>query len=146
MLTSFCLASDPQRKMSVSHAGQFEKDWNRASRCSGQNSSRTYHPEATGVGGKVQSKNYTGWNANSYIHTTWWENILFNQSNVLIVLFGLCFVGNNSFRGGMLTLNAVVHTQIMLNGQFTQFCQLSRKTQKNSTNSFWLIINWSCMR
>ena len=33
-------------------------------------SSRTFHPEATGAGGKVQSKkNYTGWNANSYINT-----------------------------------------------------------------------------
>ena len=31
-------------------------------------SSHTFHPEATGVGGKVQSKNYTIWNANSYIH------------------------------------------------------------------------------
>ena len=28
-------------------------------------SSRTFHPEVTG---KVQSKNYTGWNANSYIN------------------------------------------------------------------------------
>ena len=32
-------------------------------------SSRTFHPEVTGAGGKVQSKNYTGWNANSYINT-----------------------------------------------------------------------------
>ena len=31
-------------------------------------SSRTFHPEATGAGGKVQSKNYSGWNANSYSH------------------------------------------------------------------------------
>ena len=31
-------------------------------------SSRTFHPEVTGAGGKVQSKNYTGWNANSYIN------------------------------------------------------------------------------
>ena len=28
----------------------------------------TFYPEATGAGGKVQSKNYTGWNANSYIY------------------------------------------------------------------------------
>ena len=35
VLTSFCLASDPQRKTSVSHAGQFEKGRIRASRCSG---------------------------------------------------------------------------------------------------------------
>ena len=31
-------------------------------------SSRTFHPKATGAGGKVQSKNYTGWNANFYIN------------------------------------------------------------------------------
>ena len=30
---SFCLACDPQRKTSVSHAGQFEKDRIPASRC-----------------------------------------------------------------------------------------------------------------
>ena len=30
--------------------------------------SRTFHPEVTGAGGKIQSKNYTGWNANSYIN------------------------------------------------------------------------------
>ena len=36
VLTSFCLARDPQRKTSVLHAHQFEKDWIRASRCSGQ--------------------------------------------------------------------------------------------------------------
>ena len=30
---------------------------------------RTFHPEATGARGKVQLKNYTGWNANSYIYT-----------------------------------------------------------------------------
>ena len=29
----------------------------------------TFHPEVTGAGGKIQSKNYTGWNANSYINT-----------------------------------------------------------------------------
>ena len=34
-----------------------------------RSSSRTFHLEATSAGGKVQSKNYTGWNANSYIHT-----------------------------------------------------------------------------
>ena len=36
VLTSFCLASDPQRKTSVSHTGQFEKDRIRTSRCSGR--------------------------------------------------------------------------------------------------------------
>ena len=32
-------------------------------------SSCTFHPEVTSEGGKVQSKNYTGWNTNSYIHS-----------------------------------------------------------------------------
>ena len=36
VLTSFCLASDPRRKTSVSHASQFEKDRIRASWCSGR--------------------------------------------------------------------------------------------------------------
>ena len=36
VLTSFCLASDPQRKTLVSHASRFEKDRIRASRCSGR--------------------------------------------------------------------------------------------------------------
>ena len=36
VLTSFCLASDPQRKTTVSHAGQFEKDRIRTSWCSGR--------------------------------------------------------------------------------------------------------------
>ena len=31
-------------------------------------SSRTFYQEATGARDKVQSKNYTGWNANSDIH------------------------------------------------------------------------------
>ena len=33
-----------------------------------RSSSHTFHPEPTVAGGEVQSKNYTGWNANSYIH------------------------------------------------------------------------------
>ena len=53
---SFCLASDPQRKMSVSHASWFEKDRILTSQCSARSSSCTFHPEATGAGGKVQSK------------------------------------------------------------------------------------------
>ena len=35
---------------------------------------------------------------------------------------------------------------MMLNAQVTQIWQLSQKTPKNSTNAFWPIINWSCMR
>ena len=34
-----------------------------------RSSSRSFHPEATGAGGKFNLKNYTGWNANSYINT-----------------------------------------------------------------------------
>ena len=34
VLTSFCLASDPRRKTSVSHTSRFEKDRIRTSRCS----------------------------------------------------------------------------------------------------------------
>ena len=32
-------------------------------------------------------------------------------------LLGLCFVGNNGLRGGMLTLNTDILTQMMLNAQ-----------------------------
>ena len=45
-----------------------------------RSSSCTFRPEATGAGGKVQSKkNYTGWNANTYIHNMFWvyEPIIF---------------------------------------------------------------------
>ena len=42
-------------------------------------------------------------------------------------------------RGGMLTLNAVVWIQIMLNTQVAQIWQLSGKIPKNSTNLFWPI-------
>ena len=49
-------------------------------------------------------------------------------------------------RDGMLTLNVVVKTQMMLNTQVVQIRQLSRKTPKNSTNSFRPIVNWSCVR
>ena len=57
VLTSFCFASDPQRKTSVSDAGQFEKKNEFApAGVQAGSSSRTFHPEATGAGGKVQSK------------------------------------------------------------------------------------------
>ena len=46
----------------------------------------------------------------------------------------------------MLTLNVVVQTQVMLNAQVAKIWQSSRKTPKNSTNSFWPNVNWSCMR
>ena len=42
-------------------------------------SSRTFHSEVTGAGGKVQSKNYTGWNANSYNNTLLRASQLYNM-------------------------------------------------------------------
>ena len=64
VLTSFCLASDPQRKTSVSHASQFEKDRISASRCSGRKFLLHLPPESYRCG-RQSSRNYTGWNANS---------------------------------------------------------------------------------
>ena len=69
--------------------------------------------------------------------------ILFKQSNALIIVIRTLFRRKQRLRGGMLTLNAVVKTQTMLNAQVTHIRQLSRKTQKDSTNSFWPIVNWS---
>ena len=42
-------------------------------------------------------------------------------------------------------LNVVAQMQMILNVQVGQIRQLSRKTPKTSTNSFWLIVNWSCI-
>ena len=50
---SFCLASDPQRKMSVSH---LKKNEFTPAGVQARSPSHTFHPEATGAGGKVQSK------------------------------------------------------------------------------------------
>ena len=44
-------------------------------------------------------------------------------------------------KGSMLTLNAVVQTQMMLNAQAAQIWQLSQKTPKNFPNLFWQIVN-----
>ena len=79
-------------------------------------------------------------------HCFGWEKILFKQSNSLLSVIRTMLCWKQQLRGGMLTLNMVVQTQMMLNTQVTQIRQLSRKTPKNSTNSFWLIVNWSCMR
>ena len=51
MLTSFCLASDPQRKTSVLKKTEFAPAGVQFG-----SSSRTFHPEVAGAGGKVQSK------------------------------------------------------------------------------------------
>ena len=58
--------------------------------------------------------------------------ILFNQSNGLIIVILTLFLWRQRLRGDMLTLNAVIQIQIMLNGQADQIRQLSRKTPKNS--------------
>ena len=69
--------------------------------------------------------------------------ILFKQSNGLIRIIRTLFCRKQRLRGGVLTLNAVVQTQMILNAQVAQIRQLSRKTPKNSTNSFWLNVNRS---
>ena len=58
------------------------------------------------------------------------EKIQFTQSNGLISVMRILLRQKQRLRGGMLTLNAVVRTQMMLNAQVTQIQQLSRKTPK----------------
>ena len=72
--------------------------------------------------------------------------ILFKQSNGLISVIWTQLHRKQWLRDGMPTLNVVVQTQMMLNAQIAQIQQLSQKTPKISTNLFWPIINWSCMR
>ena len=60
--------------------------------------------------------------------------ILFYESNGLISVIWTLLHWKQWLRGGMLTLNMVVQTQMMLNTQVTQIQQLSWKTPKNSTN------------
>ena len=52
------------------------------------------------------------------------------QSNGLISVIWTLLCWKQRLRGGMLTLNMVVHTQMMLNSQVTQILQLSQKTPK----------------
>ena len=75
----------------------------------------------------------------------WMEKILSKQSNDFISVIYTLLHWEQRLRGAMLTLNMVVQIQMMLNAQVTQIQQLSRKTPKNSINSLWPIINWSCM-
>ena len=57
--------------------------------------------------------------------------ILFKQSNGLIsVIRTMLRRKKKRLRGGILTLNAVVQTQMMLNAQVAQIQLLSRETQK----------------
>ena len=62
----------------------------------------------------------------------WWEKMQFKQSNGLISVIWTLLRRKQWLRGGMLTLNAVVQAQMMLNAQVTQIQQLSWKTTKNS--------------
>ena len=58
------------------------------------------------------------------------EKILFKQSNGLISVIRTLLYQKKWIRGGILTLNAVIQTQIMLNAQITQNWQLFWKTPK----------------
>ena len=58
------------------------------------------------------------------------EEILFKQNNGLISVIWTLLCQKQWMRGGMLTLNAVVQTQMMLNAQVVQIQQFSRKTPK----------------
>ena len=70
VLTSFCLASDPRQEKRQSRMPVVLKKAEFApAGVQAGSPTRTLHPEVTGAGGKFQSKNYTGRNANSYINT-----------------------------------------------------------------------------
>ena len=64
--------------------------------------------------------------------------ILFKLSNGLISVIRTLLRRKQRLRGGMLTLNAVVRTQMMLNAQDTQIRQLSRKTQQKNLHKLVL--------
>ena len=70
--------------------------------------------------------------------------ILFKQSGILRST--IWSQRKQRLSGGTQTLNAAVHTQMMMNAQVAQIWQLSRKTPKKSQKSFWPIVNWSCVR
>ena len=69
VLTDFCLASDPQRKCQSRIPVNSKKAEFAPAGVQAESFSRTFHPEETGAGGKVRPKNYTGLNANSYVHS-----------------------------------------------------------------------------
>ena len=71
---------------------------------------------------------------------------LINQSKGLIIVMQTLLRQKQRLRSGMLTLNAVVQTQMMLNAQATQIRQLSQKTPQNYANSFLPIVNWIITR
>ena len=57
------------------------------------------------------------------------------QSNVSISVFWSLLRQKQRLRGAMLTLDAVLQPQMVMNAEVAQIRQLSRKTPKNSTNS-----------
>ena len=59
------------------------------------------------------------------------EKILFKQSNGLISVIRTLLYEKQWLRGGMLTLNVVVQTQVMLNTQGVQIRRFSQKTPQN---------------
>ena len=56
------------------------------------------------------------------------KKILFKKSNDLISVIQTLLHQKQRLRGSMLTLNAVIQTQIMLNAQLIHIQQLSQKT------------------
>ena len=85
---SFCLASDPQRKTSVSHASRFEKRSN-----SPQPVFRPEVPPAPSTRkwpareAKFNLKYYTGWNAKSYINIMYiYLNVCKQMTDVKLLL------------------------------------------------------------
>ena len=64
--------------------------------------------------------------------------ILFKQSNGLISVIWTLLSQKQRLRGGMLTLNAVIQTQMMLNTQVAQISLLFLKTQKNLHMWQWM--------
>ena len=68
--------------------------------------------------------------------------IIFKQSNGLISVIWTLLRRKQRLRSDMQTLNEVVQTQMIQNAHVTKIRKLSRKTP----NSFWPIVNWSCVR
>ena len=69
------------------------------------------------------------------------RKILFKHSNGLISVIQTLLYWKQWLRGGILTLNVIVQTQMMLHAQVAQIQQLSQKTPKHSTN--WQSAEWT---
>ena len=64
------------------------------------------------------------------------RKILFKQNNGLISVIRTLVCRKQRLRGGMLTLNPVILTQMILNAQVAQIRQLSRKIPKTPQTRF----------